>query len=273
MLAMIAGRGRLPVILAETLEQAGRPLRIATLDGIGSDLPDRMVWRSFRVEHLGSLLGDLRREGFTEVCFAGSITRPVLDPSLIDEATKPLLERLLATLSSGDDGALRAVVSIFEDHGLTVRSAAELRPDLLAEPGFCAGPRPSGPALENLPRACAILQALAAQDVGQSVVVGQRQCLGIETIQGTDALLEFVEHSDQRHKRGQDGVLVKGPKPGQDLRIDMPAIGPATVQRAARAGLAGIVVQAGKTLILDRDALIKETGATGIFVNSRELGL
>lgn len=272
MLALIAGRGQLPVLLAQQLETRGHPLRIAALNGVGSDLPDGTIWRSFRIERLGSFLQELRAEGVSEVCFAGAITRPVLDPAALDAATQPLVDRLLAAMTAGDDAALRGVIAIFEDHGLTVRGAAELCPDLLADTGFHAGPPVPQTAVDSLPMATSILRALAAQDVGQSVVVSGGQCLGIETIQGTDALLAFVEHSDPRHKRAH-GLLVKGPKPGQDLRVDMPAIGPMTVRNAARAGLAGIVVQADKTLILNRSALMQEADSTGLFVTARDLGL
>jgi DUF1009 family protein len=273
MLGLIAGQGQLPVLLVEALQAAGRDLRVATLEGVETDLPDGAIWHRFRIEHLGSFLMQLQSEGVTEVCFAGAITRPLLDATQLDSATKPLVDRLVRALFAGDDSALREVVAIFEDTGLAVRSAAEVRPDLLALTGFHIGAEPTQAALGSLPRAIGILQALSAQDVGQSVVVAQGQCLGIETIQGTDALLAFVENSDAVHKGGQSGILVKGPKREQDLRVDMPTIGPATVRHVANAGLAGIVVQANKTLILERDKLAAEAMAAGVFVVARDLGL
>ncbi|KUF11907.1 LpxI family protein [Pseudoponticoccus marisrubri] len=274
MLALIAGRGALPVELNRALSAGGRAPLVATLEGVGSDLPTAATWRSFRIEHLGSVLQDLRAAGVTEICFAGAIARPALDPAQIDAATAPLVERILKALSSGDDAALRAVMGLFEEAGMAVRAAHEICPELVAPAGFAAGPQPLPEAVEPMiGQGAAILQALSPLDVGQSVVIGAAGCLGIETAQGTDALLGFVATSEPRFRRGPAGVLVKGPKLGQDLRVDMPAIGPDTLRHAARGGLGAIVVQAGRTLLLDREALLAEAEAQGVTVVARELGL
>jgi DUF1009 family protein len=271
MLGLVAGRGRLPVLLAEGVARDHLACRIATLQGIGSDVPMDRVWRSFILESLGSFLQDLRAEGVTDVCFAGAIRRPEVRPDRLDSATRPLVDRIFHALRSGDDGALRTIMAIFEEHGFRVVGAHDLRPDLLAAAGLLAGDPPAQSALDQIPRAVGILRALSGQDVGQSVVVANGQCLGIETIQGTDALLQFVEHSGARPKQRHAGILVKAPKLGQDLRVDMPAIGPATVERVARAGLAGIVVQQHQTLILDRTDMVAEAARHGVFVLAQDL--
>ena len=112
----------------------------------------------------------------------------------------------------------------------------------------------------------AILGALAPVDVGQGCVVAGGLCLGIETLQGTDALLRFVAATPEALRGDRRGVLVKRPKDGQDLRVDMPAIGPATVQAAAEAGLEGIAIEAGRVLLIDRPALVEACEATGLFL-------
>lgn len=272
MLGLVAGRGRLPVLLKDEMARQNRACRVAIMDGVGSDVPSDQVWCSFVLENLGSFLADLKAEGVTEVCFAGAIHRPRLRPERLDAATRPLVDRIVRALSAGDDGALRAVMAIFEEHGFSVVGAEALCPGLVAEAGVLAGRTPTPEVLDQIPRAVGILTALSAQDIGQSVVVANGQCLGIETIQGTDALLSFVGHSPARYRRGASGILVKAPKQGQDLRVDMPAIGPTTVQGVARAGLAGIVVQQGKTLIIDRDAVMSEAARLNVFVLAQDLG-
>src|SRR5690606_19501026 len=144
------------------------------------------------------------------------------------------------------------VAAVFEERGLAVVGAHQIRPDLVAPAGALTRRAP-GPALEaDAARARAILDALAPLDVGQGAVVAQGLCLGIETLPGTEALLDFVA----RTRPGSGGVLAKRPKAGQDLRLDMPAIGPETVDQALAAGLAGIAVAPGRVLILDRDDLL-----------------
>ncbi len=160
-------------------------------------------------------------------------------------------------MTQGDDALLRDVAAVFEEQGFSVVGARDMRPDLVAGPGFLAG--------DALPesdagRARAVLEALGPLDVGQAAVAGRGQVLGIETLQGTDAMLRFVADTVP----GSGGVLVKRPKPGQDLRLDMPAIGPDTVQRAAEAGLSGIEIAAGSVLLLDRDAILAACAETGL---------
>lgn len=249
--AIIAGQGVLP----ELLLSAG-PARLVTLAGV--PVSARAATRiEARFERLGQLFDDLRAAGVSELCFAGAMTRPQLDPSAMDAATRALAPRLMQAMTQGDDALLRDVAAVFEEQGFSVVGARDMRPDLVAGPGFLAG--------EALPesdagRALAVLKALGPLDVGQAVVAGRGQVLGIETLQGTDAMLRFVADTVP----GSGGVLVKRPKPGQDLRLDMPAIGPDTVHRAAEAGLSGIEIAAGSVLLLDRDAILAACAETGL---------
>ena len=116
-----------------------------------------------------------------------------------------------------------------------------------------------------------ILLALSPLDVGQGTVVAGGLCLGIETLQGTDALLRFVGETPGHLRRGSGGVLVKAPKRGQDLRVDMPVVGPDTVRNAAAAGLEGIFASAGKVLIVEQDATRAALAETGLFLAGRVL--
>ena len=236
--AIIAGSGALPGLLL----QAG-PAHVVAFEGvpIAADGAPRI---EARFERLGALFDALSAAGVTEVCFAGAMGRPPLDPAALDDLTKALLPRLMQAMARGDDALLRDVAALFEERGFAVRSAQEIRPDLLASEGCLAGaPLPE----RDVARARAVLEALGPLDVGQAAVAGRGQILGIETLQGTDAMLAFVAETEP----GSGGVLVKRPKPGQDLRFDVPAIGPGTVAAAARAGLAGIEIAAGGVLMLD----------------------
>jgi UDP-2,3-diacylglucosamine hydrolase len=265
-IAVIAGRGALPAALVAALPQ--RPL-VVSLDGFAPDslTPDM----SFRIERLVPFLDLLAEMGITAVTFAGAVTRPHLDPALIDPATAQLLPRLMAAMGQGDDATLREVIAIFEEFDLGVVGVADIAPDLLPGAGLYAGT--ITPADDrDADRAAHIVAALGAVDVGQGTVVQQGLCLGVETMAGTDAMLAGVAAmpAGLRPDRAQGrGLFFKAPKPGQDARIDVPTLGPSTVRHVAEAGLGGIVWTAGGVICLDLPAMQLEAAARGLFLWAR----
>lgn len=261
MLALIAGTGALP---NEVLAQlAVRPV-ICAMEGF---LPDNLSADIvFPLEQLGSFIADLRAKGVTEICMAGAVRRPVIDPSRIDAATLPLVPILQQAILSGDDGALRAVIGIFEEAGLKVRAAHDIAPSLLPSLGRLTDTQPSEADLADADRAAGILRAMGAADIGQACAVSKGQALAVEGIFGTAWMLQSLT---QRPDSG-GGVLFKGPKPDQDRRADLPAIGPDTVTGAVAAGLSGIVIERGGVIVLQRDRVIAECNRLGLFLHVRE---
>ncbi|MBV1897263.1 MAG: UDP-2,3-diacylglucosamine diphosphatase LpxI [Rhodobacteraceae bacterium] len=261
MLALIAGSGRLPAAVMAGLEQ---PPLVCALEGF---VPDGVpVDNSFRIETLGSLLKMLREKGVTAVCFAGAIERPEFDPSKIDTATMPLVPVMMQALADGDDGALRAVILIFEQAGFTVQAAHDIAPNLLPGTGCITQVQPDDPAKRDAERAQQIVDGMAAVDVGQSCAVGNGQALGIEGVFGTDWML----HSLSNRPDGTGGVFFKAPKSGQDRRADLPTIGPDTVQKVADAHLGGLVIEAGGVMVLDLAGVIAECDRLNLFLWVRE---
>jgi hypothetical protein len=247
--AILAGSGDLPGLLL-----AAGDACVVRFQGVAASVPSDI---EARFEHLGGLFAALKAAGVTDLCLAGAMQRTELDPGLLDDETRALAPRLMAAQGQGDDALLRCIVAILEDAGFRVRGAHDLRPDLLAPAGAIHG---ASLADADAARGRAVLAALGPLDVGQAAVVAQGQVIGIETLQGTDAMLRFVADTAP----GSGGILVKRAKPGQDLRVDMPAIGPETVRLAAAAGLAGIEVQAGSVLLLDPDAVRAACAEAGI---------
>lgn len=261
-LALIAGAGGLPAALVAALPD--RPL-ICALDGFAPAglTPDQ----SFRVERLAVFLRWLEDQGVSEVCFAGAVQRPRLDPALFDPATATLVPRLLAAMGQGDDATLREVLAIFAEHGFALKGVTEIAPHLVPGAGVYAGavtPQDE----KDAARAEAIVAALGAVDVGQGCVVAGGLCLAVETLPGTDAMLGFVAQIPDA-LRSAKGLFYKAPKPGQDRRIDLPALGVQTVRNAAAAGLGGIVWQAGGVICLDLPAMQQEAEALGLFLWAR----
>ncbi len=268
-LALIAGAGRLPALLMAAIPTP--PALIAAPEGVPLiDLPGDV--KRFHVERLVPFLNHLLDAGVARVVFAGAVTRPRLDPALFDPATAQMVPRLLAAMQGGDDSTLREVIAIFEEAGLTVTGAAEVAPDLVPGAGIFTRVVPAEADRRDVARAVEIVAALGAVDVGQGAVVAQGLCLAMEALPGTDAMLAQVAGLSGLlpDADGARGVLYKAPKPTQDRRIDLPAIGPDTVTRAAEAGLAGVAFEAGGVMLLDRAEAIARADAAGLFLWARD---
>lgn len=263
--AIIAGQGRLPAALAEAMAE---PPLVAALDGFAPE--GLTVDLRFRVERLVPFLRALERDGVGRVIFAGAVTRPRLDPGLLDEATAGLLPRLMAAMQQGDDATLRVVIQLFEEFGFTVAGVEDVAPALLPQAGVLAGtPTPRDEA--DAARAAAIVAALGSVDVGQGAVVAQGLCLGVEALPGTDVLLAQVAGIGALRPdpaRGK-GLFYKAAKPAQDRRIDLPTLGPETLRAVAAAGLGGVAFEAGSVICLDLAGMQRLAAELGLFLWAR----
>jgi hypothetical protein len=264
-LAILACGGALPVALAAAYPEALCVTFASVAHRLGQGTQEH------RFEQFGVLFEALRAEGVTRLVLAGSLARPALDPARLDPVTMALAPRIMAALRAGDDGLLSTVIAIFEEQGFDVLGAHELLPDLTAAEGLRLGPEPDASDEADALRAADILTALSPLDIGQGCVVAGGQCLGIETAQGTDALLQFVAGTDPNLRPKARGVFFKAAKQGQDLRVDMPAIGPSTIAACAQAGLAGLMIEPGRVMILDRDATLAALQDSGLFLIARSL--
>ncbi len=269
--ALIAGRGRLPHLLSEKLAAEGPAPLLAELEGFESLSSLQGNVLRFRLERLVPFLDHLQNAGITQAVFAGGVHRPRLDPALIDPETMQLLPRIMAAMQQGDDGTLREVIALMGEWGIEVIGAQDICPGLVACPGVLGAASPKPDDNQDAARGFEILRALGAADIGQGCVVSRGLCLAVEALPGTDAMLA---HLASLRASGADlpegGVFCKAPKPGQDRRIDLPAIGPATVRAAHDAGLRGIVFEAGGVLLIDRAEIEQTAAALGLFLWARE---
>lgn len=261
MLALIAGQGDLPTHVVKHLSKW--PV-IAALDGFAPDelLPEI----TFRLENLGTFLQQLRDKGVTEICFAGAIRRPQLDPSQLDAATMPLVPKMMQALGQGDDAALRIVIEIFQEAGFSVVGVDQLAANLFPNAGCPTKIKPQQSDYDDVDRGRDILAAMSVVDVGQACVIAGGQAKAIEAIGGTDWMLESIQPSDGRTKLPQGGVLVKAAKQGQDRRADLPTIGTETIKNCAAAGLSGLAIPRGDVIVLNYEAVIKAADEYGLFV-------
>ncbi len=259
MLAVIAGRGRLPEALLAALPE--RPLVCALAHAPPDGLePDHL----FCIERLGNFLRWLRQRGVTEICMVGAVTRPPMRLSRLSVSTLWVLPKILRVLRQGEDGALRAAISVFEDSGVRVVGAHEIAPVLLPPAGVYTRAQPSEAQRRDAALGDGVSVEQGNRDLGQCCVLGQGRVLARETREGTDAMLGALP------AEARGGLFYKALKPTQDRRVDMPVVGPTTARACVDAGLSGMVVEAGGVLVLDREALVETLDAHGLFLWIRE---
>ncbi len=263
-LGIIAGSGRLPLQLVETCRSTGRPFFIITFENATDsatfkNMPHAVV----RLGAVGEALAHLRSAGATELVLAGRISRPSLGGLRPDMVGAKLLAKLGASFFSGDDALLRSVVAFLEGEGFKVVGANQVTHDLLAPYGQLGKVVPDNRCESDIVKGFQVAKRLGELDVGQSVIVENGYVLGVEAAEGTDALIERCKGL----KREIDaGVLVKICKPGQESRVDLPAIGPSTIEKIAACGFKGIAVEASASIILDKAAVIARADELGIFI-------
>ena len=275
-LALIAGEGDLPVYLVKALDRAGTPFRYCEVEGHSSEARGDRPMQVLKVENLGSFIAELKSQGVSQVCFAGKVARPKIDPSEIDAATAPLVPRMMAALQAGDDKALRLLLSFFEDVGIDVLAAQHIAPELVPKPGVLGSVEPTEQDREDAIRGKKVLAAMSAADVGQACIIANGQALALEAIGGTDWMMRSLMGKkgntlfDDDHLRDPElpagGVLIKSAKLDQDMRIDMPVIGPDTVIRASVTQLRGIVIEAGRVMLLDPERCVELADQAGLFL-------
>lgn len=262
-IGIVAGSGILPRRLVDSCKAAGREVFVLALDGEAeaeglTEVPH--AW--CRIGAAAKGLDLLRANEVTELVLAGGVRRPSIASLRPDWRAAKFFARVGRRVL-GDDRLLSAVVKELEREGFHVIGADQLLETAGLPEGSLGRVVPDAAALSDIEHGLRIARAIGALDIGQAVVVQQGLVLGVEAIEGTDALLQRCAGL---RRDGPGGVLVKAEKPGQEHRVDRPTIGPRTVALAAEAGLRGIAGQAGATLVLDRDEVARAADAAGLFV-------
>jgi DUF1009 family protein len=267
-LAIVAGRGDLPAIIAEAMTAHGIPLHIIGIRGEASEAIERFSHTWIRWGEVGKLFGALKQNGCTDIVIVGGVNRPDFDKIRFDLGAIKTLPFLLSLAKGGDDYVLSSIVSFFEEKGYRVHGAGDVLPELLAPEGVLTINAPSADDKADIAIAFKVVRTLGRLDIGQAAVVARGHVLAVEAAEGTDAMLQRCAEIRQlgRTHGTQTGVLVKAPKPGQEERIDMPTIGAETMRRVAAAGLAGVAVVAGHVLMAEREAAIAAANANKLFV-------
>jgi hypothetical protein len=259
----------LPRAIAESARDAGRNVFILALRGSSEEWVSTFPHEWVSLGETGRAFKALRAGNVGDVLLAGKVERPKFSEIKLDAKSVMLAPRVMAAALKGDDALLRSLVDLFEREGFHVVGAAEAAPNLIAEVGALGRLQPSADDKRDIALALKVVRALGEHDVGQASVVCTGLTLAVEAAEGTDAMIARVATLPE-HLRGtiarRRGVLAKAPKPVQDRKTDLPVIGLQTVRNVAAVGLAGIAIEAGGALIVDKRAVGNEADRLGLFV-------
>jgi UDP-2,3-diacylglucosamine hydrolase len=269
-LALICGGGSMPLAVADSVRASGREVLLFPLRGTADPaVVERYPNHWLYLGQGSKFLRLARAAGCRDVVFIGSMVRPSPWQIRLDLTTLRVLPRVLAAYRGGDDHLLSNIARLFEQFGFRLLGAHEVAPEILVPEGALGRSQPSENDRADIALGLDYLRASGPFDVGQAVVVAGKHVLAVEAAEGTDQMLVRVAEmraNGRIHSAAGRGVLVKAPKPDQDRRFDLPSIGPQTVENVVRAGLAGIAVVAGSTIMAEPAALTKAADRANIFV-------
>src|SRR5437764_474553 len=269
-IGLIAAGGVMPFAVADSLTARGiNPVLFALRVACEPVRVERFRHHWISIGQLGKATKLFRADNCRDLVFIGTLVRPALSEIRLDWGTLRVLGRVWAAFRGGDDHLLSGIAKILEHDGFRMVGIKDVAPDLLMPGGCLTLKAPDENAAADIARGHDVLRALSPFDIGQAAVVIDSHVVGVEDIEGTDGLLARVawlrKEGRIRANRGR-GVLVKAPKSGQDLRFDLPTIGPRTIEAADAAGLAGIAVTAGETTVVEAQIMIEAADAAGLFI-------
>ena len=269
-IGLIAGGGVMPFAVADSLAARGINPVLFALKGACDPLAvERFRHHWISVGQFGKATKLFRAEDCRDLVFIGTLVRPALSELRLDWGTLRVIGHLLTAFRGGDDHLLSGVGRILEKDGFRMVGIKDVAPDLLMPEGCLTRAAPDDHAGTDIAKGRDVLRALSPFDIGQAAVVIDGHVVAVEDIEGTDGLLARVARlrgEGRIRARSGRGVLVKAPKSGQDLRFDLPTIGPRTIEGAAAAGLVGVAILAGNTIVVEPQAMIEAADAAGLFV-------
>lgn len=272
-LGIIAGGGNLPIRLARSCDSTNSPYYVIRLKGYTDEALNAYDGEVVYIAEFGKLVRVLKEQGCDAVVMAGIVSRPNFAQLKPDWRAAALLPKVIAAARRGDGALLNTLVELFEAEGFLVVGAEEVADNLFAPAGAIGQMAPSDRDLADLVKAAEVVKALGSFDIGQAAVVRNGHVLAIEAAEGTDEMLkrcaslpEDMRGYEPDEEIRRRGVLLKRPKPGQELRVDLPTIGVETVRNAAAAGLAGIAIEAEAGLVIDREDVAAAADENGLFV-------
>jgi len=267
-IGLIAGGGQMPLEIIRSCRSRGIEVHATCLLPWANEADYEGVDHTMaRMGEVGKIIKFFKAAGVHDIVLAGGIKRPALKELIPDlEAIKILAK--VALKKTSDDGLFRAVIREIEERGFHVLGIEEIVPEMLFQEGVYGRVKPSAEEMDDIRRGVEVARALGAVDVGQAVVIQEGIVLAVEAVEGTDNMLS---RASSLKKPGNSPVMIKILKPGQDTRVDLPAIGLQTIEGLKKYGIGGIAVEAGGILVIEREAVIAAADAAKIFIIGMDL--
>jgi DUF1009 family protein len=261
MLGIFAGRGELPQILLDDCVKKNRPFILFLLEGEDYKIDySRFNPTKLAYGEVGRFLEILRANAVKNLVFIGGVTKPNFSNLKVDKSCAVLLAKILANKILGDDAVLKTVEQFFEKEGFKILKIDQLLDCVVSKKGPLTQVKPNKEDLEEIALGQKAINHFSSFDVGQAVVVAQKQIIAIEALEGTDSMIKRCENLRQ------NSILVKMKKSKQSAKMDLPTIGTMTVKNCAKSGIKGIAIQANSTLIIDKEEVIKTADQLGLFL-------
>ena len=267
---IIAGNGKLPIELGRIIQNKGHDLQVIALEGEANPEIAEFSPNWCSLGQIGKIINHLKDTNCRDILLAGGVVkRPNISSIIGDLGTIKRIPKILSTLRGGDIAVLNGVIQIFEEEGFQVVGAQKYAPELLVEGGILTKSKPNTLSNSDISIAMNVAKSLGDFDIGQSVVVVGGRVIAVEAAEGTDMILQRcieLRETQRVNWDGIQGVLAKCVKQEQDLRVDLPTIGPETIKRVTAANLAGVVVSANSVLIIEREQTITVANDANVFI-------
>ncbi|GHU12249.1 hypothetical protein FACS189449_05580 [Alphaproteobacteria bacterium] len=262
---IICGNSNYPLLVARACVE--RNIRFCLL--LLKDCVDLDGFDELRVPYIRINLGEISKalnffheNEVTEVIFAGGVKRPNFSGLSLDKKAASWVLKLGKAIFSGDDALLRKLSSLLEEEGFKILAGTDLLDDVFVKNGVLSKRHPSESDHEDIKKGFEIAKAIGKMDIGQSVIICDGITLGVECIEGTDAL---IDRCAQLRKSDHGGILVKVSKPQQDCRLDLPTIGVDTINRLNKNDFSGVAVEAGKCIVINKKSVIEQVDNFSMF--------
>lgn len=264
-LAIFAGRGELPKILIKNCQKNGVEFQIFLLASEEYEI-DYSEFNPISVYYgeAEKFLKAVKENNIKKLIFIGAVNKPNFSEIKADKTGAILIAKIVASKILGDDAVLRTVIKFFEKQGLEILKIDDLLDDIVSKKGVLSVFQPDSQDYENIELAKKAIMHFSKFDVGQALIVAQKQIIAVEAIEGTDAMIKRcnslkIDYKDQ-------AILVKMKKIGQSAKADLPVIGVDTIVNCHENGIKGIAIQAGKTLIINKEEVVAKVNELGLFL-------
>ncbi len=264
-LAIFAGRGPLPMMLIADCQKVGRKFIVFLLQGENYTI-DYSAFSPIKIAYgeLEKFLSELQKNHIKNIVFIGGVTKPNFSSLRVDKRGAGLLAKILANKILGDDAVLSTVIKFFEKEGFKILRIDQLLDCVVSLKSTLTKIKPDKKNQHDIDLGVKAIKNFSQFDVGQSLVIAQKQIIAVEALEGTDEMIKRCKNLQTDYVK--NAVLVKMKKSKQSLKADLPTIGVETIKNCAESGIAGIVIQAGSTLVLQKEEVIKTADELGLFL-------